>query len=180
MRREPLLFDLTVTAFGMLAHSRRHGIPACPKCGTASKKAYLGRSVLSIELDLWPRAGGAIRGFGVKLRCRSCGARAVVRSEAAPTGDQQFAGFRVVLASLGDAQEVALPPAGPANGPEAGAGGIASGGSEPDAAPAGKVVPSRRGDPQAPGISADELVEVVLAIRAAKTWRQVLEIIGCG
>lgn len=178
MRREPLLFDLTVTAFGMLAHSRRRGIPACPKCGTASKRAYLGRSVLSIELDLWPRAGGAIRGFGMKLRCRSCGARAMVRSEAAPTGDQQFAGFRVVLASLGDAQEVAVPPAAPASGPAAGVGGESSGAFERSAAPAAKVVPSRR-DPRAPGIGADELIDVVLSIRAAKSWRAVLKSIGC-
>ena len=179
MPRKPFLFELNQTAYGMLSHSRRHGVPACPKCRTSAKKAYIGRSVASMELDLWPKAGGGIRGFAMKLRCRSCGARTVVRSEAAATGEQQFIALRIFLATVGDAEEAAT---GQAEGPAAASSGAGmptsaverAAGSDENAA---RVVPSRR-DPGAPLIGVDEAIDVIVAIRAARSWPEVLRVLG--
>lgn len=190
MPPEPYLFDLNATAFGMLLNSRRRGIPRCARCNATARKAYLGRSVVSIELDLRPQGHGAIRGFGLKLRCRCCGARSMVRSETAPTAEQQLAALRIYMSTVGEVQEIAgrargaRPPAS-SGMPVAGDGPVGDGtpgsaGAPLDAgAPGTRVVPSRR-DPSAPPIGVDELIEVVTAIRAAKTWGEVMRVLGVG
>jgi hypothetical protein len=126
----------------------------------------------------------------MKLRCRSCGARTVVRSEAAATGEQQFIALRIFLATVGEVQEIAgrargARPAASSGMPVAGDGPVGDGtpgsaGAPPGAgAPGPRIVPSRR-DPSAPPIGVDELIEVVTAIRAAKTWGEVMRVLGVG
>jgi hypothetical protein len=122
-----------------------------------------GPAVEEVALDVRRRgSGNRMPGVSVRLRCGLCGARRTVRAAALPPeAARHWLLLCAILASVGDGDVVA-PPASPEL-----------------RVTTQQVVPSRR-DLAAPPITDDELIEVVRAIRRARTWREVLGVLGCG
>lgn len=157
-------FALSGTALALLRSVQPRG-PICCRCGVTPERSYVesGPAVEEVALDVRRRgSGNRMPGVSVRLRCGLCGARRTVRAAALPPeAARHWLLLCAILASVGDGDVVA-PPASPEL-----------------RVTTQQVVPSRR-DLAAPPITDDELIEVVRAIRRARTWREVLGVLGCG
>jgi hypothetical protein len=157
-------FALSGTALALLRSVQPRG-PICCRCGVTPERSYVesGPAVEEVALDVRRRgSGNRMPGVSVRLRCGLCGARRTVRAAALPPeAARHWLLLCAILASVGDGDVVA-PPASPEL-----------------RVTTQQVVPSRR-DPAAPPITDDELIEAVRAIRRARTWGEVLGVLGCG
>ena len=159
-------FTLSGTALALLRGLQPDGHLCC-RCGVTPERSYVesGPAVEEVALDVRRRgSGNRMPGVSVRLRCGLCGARRTVRAATLPPeAARHWLLLCAILASVGDGDgDVVAPPASPEL-----------------RVTTQQVVPSRR-DSAALPISDDELIEVVRAIRRARTWREVLGVLGCG
>ena len=154
-------FDMSISAFNLLSGWQPGGRMARCKCGAKACSSYVGPTIRSSDVDIRRRASdGQARGTRIVLCCQRCGAQRTVRLAG------HWHTFLLLAFSIGR--------------------GMASGGqsgsprsSAPGAAVQGPSTarPSRR-DPEAPAITTDEMISLVLAVRRAETWEQVIDAMG--
>lgn len=146
----------------------------CRFCGLDGASAFTGTSVERVGFSLEaPTLDGRHARVEVALACRGCGGCNVRQARpaqpASATWDQFVGTLRQFAMADGrvpaDPSSASAPPcdtAAPRPGP---------------ASRRSLVLPSRR-DPEAAAISSDDLLDGVLAIRAARTWAELLRAMG--
>lgn len=158
-KQPPPVFELTGTALKALGGPATIG--PCGACRAPCEAAFLGPSVEALRFAL--DRGGKARGrpvVALRLRCVRCGKRMERRGTFDAPPEVAWTVFVASLAALGI-------PAG----------------LEPDraaampATPRPPMIPSRR-DAGAPPIGVDEAIEAILMVRRARSWTELLAILG--